>query len=139
MKIVPRVRVESAVNPTEDRAKVKAACLNVFPDLVFTESAEGIAGEGSDLDRFRELVRNQRIRDTARAVLLRGRQGPILLFSLNKQAAFVNRVNFATGNAPLGDIHVVVEDEDLNALIDRMAESTVGQRLTSSRDRSEGT
>ena len=44
MKIVPRVRVEAPVNPTESVAKVKVACLNVFPDLTF--SAEDMIAEG---------------------------------------------------------------------------------------------
>ena len=139
MKTVARVRVESPVYPTEDAAKVKAACLNVFPDLAFTAGADGIVGEGSDLDRLRELVRNQKIRDTARDVLVRGRRGFVVRFSLNKQAAFVGRVNFAGGTAPLGDIAVVLEDPDTDALIEHLAESTIGHRLTGSRGRIEGT
>lgn len=138
MKIVPRVRVELPVHPTESLAKVKMACLNVFHDLVFVEGEDRLVGEGSSLERFRDLVRNQRIRDTARGVLLHGRVGSVMQFSLNKQAAYVGRVNFGTG-APLGDLAVTVEDSDLDALIDRVAESTVGRRLTGTPDRTAGT
>lgn len=138
MKIVPRVRVEAPVNPTESVAKVKVACLNVFPDLALAEEGDRLVGEGADLEGFRELVRNQRIRDTARNVLIRGRRGGVLQFRLNKQAAYVGRVNFGAAGAPLGDIQVTIEDEDLDALIDRVAASTVGHQLTS-RDRTGGT
>jgi predicted RNA binding protein with dsRBD fold (UPF0201 family) len=138
MKIVPRVRVEAPVHPTETLAKVKLACLNVFPDLTFSAEDDVLQGEGTSLDRFRDLVRTQRIRDTAREVLVRGRRGGVLHFSLNKQAAYVGRVNFGAG-APLGDVAVTVEDEDVDALIDRVAESTVGKRLTGTRGRTGGT
>lgn len=137
MKIVPRVRVEAPVHPTESLAKVKVALLNVFPDLAFPSEGDVLVGEGSDLERFRELVRAQRIRDTTRDVLIRGRQGDTIRFALNKQAAYAGRVNFG-GGAPLGEIRVTLEDPDTDALIDRLAESTVGRRLTS-RPRTEGT
>lgn len=138
MKIVPRVRVEARVHPTESAAKVKAACLNLFPDLAFLEEGDALVGEGSSLDRFRDLVRNQRIRDSARDALIRARDGNAMRFSLNKQAAFAGRVSFGTG-APLGDLAVIVEDDDLDALIDRVAESTRGRRLTGTSTRTEGT
>jgi len=136
MKIVVRVRVEAPVHPTESAARVRTACLNVFPDLALVEKGGALVGEGASMDAFRELVRNQRIRDTAREVLIRGRRGNETTFRLSKQAAFVRRVNFAAPS-PLGDLTVTLEDEDLDALIDRVAESTVGRRLTSP-DRTEG-
>ena len=134
IEIVVRVRVEAPVNPTESAAKVRTACLNVFPDLEFVEEGGRLVAHGATLDAFRELLRNQHIRDTARDLLIRGRRGNTTTFRLSKQAAFVRRVNFSEGS-PLGDLTVTVEDEDLDALIDRVAESTVGRRLTSS-DRS---
>ena len=137
MKVVARVRVEATANPTESVAKVKAACLNVFPDLTFTHDGTALVGNGSDLRRFRELIRYERIRDSARAVLIRQRHGNATSFSLSKQAAYVGRLNFASG-APLGDLAVTIEDEDLDALIDDVAESTVGKRLTRP-DRTEDT
>ena len=134
MKIVARVRVEAPVHPTESVAKVKAACLNVFPGLTFVEEEGRVVGEGSDVERFRDLVRNQKIRDATRNALLRGRRGTTVTFRLNKQAAYVGRVNVAQP-APLGDLLVAIEDENTDALIDHVAESTVGHRLTGPRDR----
>ena len=138
MKIMARVHVEAPVHATESIAKVKLACMNLFPDLAFAEEAETLVGEGSSLERFRDLLRNQKIRDTARGVLIRGRRGGAIRFSLNKQAAYAGRVNFGT-DAPLGDLQVTIEDEDIDALIDRVAESTVGRRLTGTSTRTEGT
>ncbi len=138
MKIMARVRVEAPVHGTESAAKVKRASLNVFPDLTFAEGGAGLVGVGSSLERLRELLREQRIRDTARVVLIRNRRGDATRFLLSKQAAYAGRVNFGAGS-PLGDLAVTIEDEDLDALIDRVAESTVGRTLTGTRDRTGGT
>lgn len=124
-----RVRVEAPVHATESAAKVRTACLNMFPDLSIVEEGGQVIGHGATLEAFRKLVRNQQIRDAARKVLIRGRHGNTTTFRLSKQAAFAGRVNFAEPS-PLGDLTVTVEDEDLDALIDRVAESTVRRPLT---------
>ena len=122
-----RVRVETPVHPTENPDKVMTALRNLFPD-VRIESTEGrIVGTTENLDRLRELIRTQRIRDTARRQLLAGRRGDRTTVSLSKQAAFVGVVNFAA-SSPLGDITVEIESDDLEAAIDYVAESTVAPK-----------
>src|SRR5439155_7224240 len=87
------------------------ALRSLFPDLR-VESREGrIIGTTENLDRLRELIRNQRIRDTARRQLLAGRRGDRTAVSLSKQAAFVGVVNFAA-LSPLGDITVEIRSEE---------------------------
>jgi len=103
------------------------ALRNIFPD-VRIESTEGrIVGTTENLNRLRELIRTQRIRDTARRQLLAGRRGDRTTVSLSKQAAFVGVVNFAA-SSPLGDITVEIESDDLEAAIDYVAESTVASK-----------
>lgn len=110
---------------------MKAALLLLFPDLVFERDDDVIVGTTERVDRLRELIRNQRIRDTARGQLLAGRREGRTVVHLNKQAATAGIVNFAAPS-PLGAIRVLIEDEDLAALIDYLAESTVGRSLTPS-------
>ncbi len=136
MKIVPRVRVEAPVRPTESLAKVKIACLNLFPDLRFSEEGDRLVGETDALDAFRDLVRNLKIRDTARDVLIRGMRGRETTFVLSKQAAFAGKVSFS-GLSPLGDLQVTIDDDDLESVIDEVAESTVGHRFKAERGRTE--
>ena len=124
-----RVHAECALHPTESADKVRQALRNLFPAATITEEGGRVRGEGGDLERVRQLIHDQRIRDTARGQLLAGRQGDRLLLTLSKQAAFAGRVSFSAGS-PLGDIEVKVEDADMDALIDHVAESTVGKRLT---------
>ncbi len=122
-----RVRVEAPFRPTEAPEKVTAALRKVFPDLQ-VESMEGrVVGTTETLERLRERIRTQRIRDTARRQLLAGRRGDRTTVSLNKQAAFVGVVNFSAASA-LGDIVVEIESDDLDATIDYVAESTVGRK-----------
>lgn len=117
--------------------KVKKALLALFPDLTILQEDDRIVGTTSSLARLRELIRNERIRDTARGRFLAGRDGRRTRVSLSKQAAFMGRVNFAMPSG-LGAIEVDIEDDDLTAVIDYVAESTVEPKVRSS-DRNEGT
>lgn len=119
-----RVRVETPCHATESPAKVKLALLRLFPDLVFEREDDRVVGTTGSLAKLRELIRNQRIRDTARGQLLAGRSRERTRIALSKQAAFMGVVNFASGSL-LGDIEVEVESDDLSAVIDDVAESTV--------------
>lgn len=122
-----RVRVETTCRPTEDPEKVRVALRNLFPDLRI-ETVEGrLIGTTDRLDRLRQRIRDQRIRDTARRQLIVARHGDRTTVSLSKQAAFAGVVNFAAGS-PLGDILMEIESEDLMAVIDDVAESTVDRK-----------
>ena len=131
------VRVEASCRATESPIKVKRALLNLFPDLTFEREDDRLVGTTATLDTLRELIRNQRIRDTARGQLLAGRVRDRTRVALSKQAATMGIVNFAAGS-PLGDIEVEIESDDLTAVIDDVAESTVHREVRSSA-RSEGT
>ncbi len=111
--------------PTEDRERVRRCLLNIFPDAELSEEEGKITATAGEMSRFKELIRNHRILDSTRAVMLRGTAGDRTTFLLNKQAAFVGKVSFAEGNAPLGHIEVVIADDDIEALIDDVAPRTV--------------
>jgi len=103
------------------------ALRNLFPDLRIESTEDRIRGTTDNLDRLRELIRNQRIRDTARRQLVAGRRENRTAVSLSKQAASVGVVNFAA-SSPLGDIAVEIESDDIDATIDYIAESTVAPK-----------
>ncbi len=110
---------------------MRQALLNLFPDVVLEMEGDRLRGSTASLERLRELIRNQKIRDTARGQLLAGRNGDRTVVVLSKQAAFMGVVNFAAGSA-LGDISVEIESDDLTATIDDVAESTVHREVRSS-------
>ncbi|MGD1060509.1 MAG: RNA-binding domain-containing protein [Methanomassiliicoccales archaeon] len=123
---MPLITARARCFPTEDPEKVRRALLNVFPDALVEQYEGGLMARSGSLSRFKELIRNQRILDSTRSVLLRASTGSETRFQLNKQVAYVGKISFAEGPMPLGSIEVSIEDEDLQGLVDEVAPVTVG-------------
>jgi predicted RNA binding protein with dsRBD fold (UPF0201 family) len=113
-----KVLVESVVNPTEDEKKVERALRNVFPSAKIEPARPDdalrlrIQCEGLEsLSTLRNLIKQERIRSAARAVLLSRTHGQRIHVHLNKQAAFVGRISFCEpdGESPLGPISIAIE------------------------------
>ena len=119
------VEITCPVFLSEDPEKVESAVLRIFPDAVLQRTDEGFEGRAQGLDRFSKQIRKQRILDTTRSVLIRGRRGDRTRFFLNKQVAFVGKISFCEERTILGTIRVVVTDGDMDSLIDRVAPVTV--------------
>ncbi|MHA1595115.1 MAG: RNA-binding domain-containing protein [Candidatus Baldrarchaeia archaeon] len=131
-----KLRVETPLNPTEDPKKVELAIRNIFPTVNITIEGEGIrrrmVGLAEGVDALRELhrkLREQRILDTARSIFKRKAIENIIVFHINKQVAFMGKVNFCEPeeNPPLGPITVeIVSDsaEKIAELIDWLAPPT---------------
>ena len=71
------------------------------------------------------MIRNQMILDSIRHFLLAGMSPGSTFISLNKQAAFMNRVSLSEGKVALGNLEVTIESEDVEKLIDEVAPRTV--------------
>jgi predicted RNA binding protein with dsRBD fold (UPF0201 family) len=123
---VSEATVATPLRPTENADRVRQAILNIFPEARLAGD-DGIAGDAGSLDHFGELLRRQRIRDSAHEVLTGAVRGDRMVFYLNKQAAYVGRVSFSA-HAPLGDVCVTVVSEDLRGLIEGLAPSTIRPR-----------
>jgi predicted RNA binding protein with dsRBD fold (UPF0201 family) len=119
------VVAKTKVYPTEDLEKVKQALLNIFPGADLQEAEGELVAVTEDLGHFMEQVRRQRILDATRAVLIHAIHGSSTQLHLNKQVAFVGKITVVEGKPPLGDIDVTFEDDDIQALIDRMTPRTV--------------
>lgn len=125
---LPRVEVEieTDVNPTEDAEKVEKAVRNLFPDANIEIEGDKLYARTSNLSRFRELLRMQRILDTARSELIRNRSGNRVTVYLNKQTAFVSRINFAEEDAILSPLKVTFRlyDIDFERFLDYLTPET---------------
>lgn len=126
------VRVSALVYPTEIEENVRTAVTNVFPVELNIRNfgTPQLYGEGDleSLRRLHTLLRELRILDTARRILMNGIEDNSIQFRLNKQVAFVGKVNFPAGEETLGSIHVEISadnTEDLIIIIDWLAPETL--------------
>ena len=123
---MPTVSIVCPVYPSEDPEKVKSAIEKIFPDAVIEEDDDGFFGTTQSLDTFSHRIRKQKILDATRSVMTRGKKGSDrTVFHLNKQVAFMGKVSFAEPKAILGTIKVTIEEDDILALIDKVAPETV--------------
>ncbi len=118
------ITIETEINPTEDVEKIKNAILSIFPDARFEILAGEIIARSSSLENFGKILKEERIRDAARSVLLGNLYDDEIVFSINKQVATVGKISFSVGNAPLGDIKITIKGENLKELIDIIAPDT---------------
>jgi len=116
--------IETEVNPTEDVEKIKNAILSIFPDAKFEILAGEIVAKSSSLENFGKILKEERIRDAARSVLLGNLYDDEIVFSINKQVATIGKISFSVGNAPLGDIKITIKGENLRELVDIIAPDT---------------
>jgi predicted RNA binding protein with dsRBD fold (UPF0201 family) len=113
------VEISTPVHPTESESKVKKALESIFPCVQFFLDGTVFKGKSEELkslDRIKELLKAQKIRSTANAILRKSLFGQELVFYLNKQAAYMGKVNFSE-DSPLGPITVTISCEDMEALI----------------------
>ena len=125
------VAAKTPVQPTEDEAKVERALLKLFPSAKIDRTAGpdetvilSIRGNGLEpLANLRNLIKQDRIRSAARAVLIRNTRGRRIQICLNKQAAFMGRVSFCepVGESPHGPISIELDCDDTQSVINYLA------------------
>lgn len=120
------VEVYAEVRPTESEAKVRRAIMNIIEvEDLRSEVINGVhylhgkARGLNYLSKLRELIRRERINDTARDVLNRSVVGNELIINVNKQAAYVGTLSFAMGEveSPLGPITLRIRTSNPQQLI----------------------
>ena len=126
-----RITAEATLHPTEDEAKVKRALLNIFPEAKVEKISKGdevhimrLNGSGMNfLSTFRHLIKQDRIRDAARRVIMARTEGERIEVYLHKQAAFAGHVSFCgpVGESPLGPITVRIDTPSPEQVVDYVA------------------
>lgn len=100
------VEIQTEIHPTEEEEKVVNAIKKLFPDAKVRIENGKLFAIARDLSKFRDLLRRQKILDTARAELLKNRSGNEIVVYLNKQTATVSKINFCEENAVLSPLRV---------------------------------
>ena len=120
--------VSALVFPTEPEEKVRHAIENIFPGVRlhfirqkgYVDRLEGTAG----LENLHELLRKQKILDTARSAMYKGLKDDEVSFELNKQAAYMGELNFLDHDVALGGIYVTIKFRDPMLVVDWLAPET---------------
>ena len=121
------LHVETEINPTETETKVRMAVGNIFGNISMDSAqySQGniLIGQTKDYDslfKFRNLLRQDRIRDAARKALFRGTKHNIISFCFNKQVAFAGHISFSeeVAESPLGPIKVRIECENPKQIVE---------------------
>jgi len=138
------IRAEVEVRPTEDVNKVLKALKNILlvNNVKVVDIGRGykmiVSEENSitTLLKMYELIRRQRILDTARNVMIKNSRGDILNLRLNKQAAYQGIVSFvdADDESHLGSITITIVSQKLDEIIDWLAPRTSRGRPLWERD-----
>lgn len=117
------VKVEAAVNPSENPEKVIEAVNNIVrcsPEFRYGSRVIGkVTGAGA-LEKIYEQVRSRSAMGVLRRMLLDNRAGTSTWFLLNKQAATAGIAVVIEDEveSPLGPIRVTLACEELDALTD---------------------
>ena len=116
------IEIKATVKNTESVDKVKEAVTNIFPDVVLEEKKGFLSGVAKKMDVFKKMLETQRIRDTAKSFFRKSVKEKELSFLLNKEAAYVGKINFLTVPHPMGGLEVVVKGNDMTQLIEWLTE-----------------
>jgi predicted RNA binding protein with dsRBD fold (UPF0201 family)/dephospho-CoA kinase len=117
------INVKTPLHPTESKDKVETAIRNIFPDIRLDQTNDCINGVSKSIKTFEALLKSQRIRSAARTELLKRLSSCSFEFILNKQVAFMGKVNFSKD--PLGPIYVTVQTTAPKSVIDSIAPETI--------------
>lgn len=127
MDLEVEVRVEAEVYPTEDPEKVLEAVKKIFSEIDFSVRwlngsaiVEGMGKGLKVLENLKRLIRERRIRTSARQILKSSIVfSDKLIFNLNKQAAYAGKVSFTEPylESPLPPIKVEIKSNDIEGVI----------------------
>ena len=115
---MPVISIAASINPTEDSERVSKAVSNIFPDADMNIENDSLIADSKSLDYLGQRISEQKIKDSSRKFLFQSITGPGLVFHINKQAAFMGKVNFSEGDSVLGDIKVTITTEEPEEVIE---------------------
>lgn len=119
-KIEYLVEIETPIYPTEDVDKL-IKCLNeLFPYAQWKDGTDKIFGESKSLERFRKILKDMKIRDTARTQLENSINGDECSITLSKQASCNRKINFTDEDQALGVIKVTIKSNNINDMVDAL-------------------
>lgn len=125
-EIVCKIEAYGAVNPSEDKEKVRLAVSNVLIGASYEYKDGSIKATSRDLhslSKIYETIQKRRVNRVYRRQMRFNTKGESTWFYLNKQAAFVDVIAICdeAEESPMGPIKVILHSGDIERVIDWLA------------------
>lgn len=117
------VEIRCPIFPTEEKETLVHCISNVFPKTQWEISDDEVIGKSKYLTRFKKILKDMQIRDTAREHMKERVVEDKCLFALSKQATCTAKVNFSEEEKPLGELEVKIVCDDISGLIEDLTET----------------
>ncbi len=117
-----KVKIRCPLYPTEDKETLIFCLSNIFPKTEWEIKEEEVVGGSRYLTRFKMILEEMKIRDTARDYLRKNASENECSFILSKQATCNEKINFSQQDQPLGGVEVKIICDDILLLIDKLTE-----------------
>lgn len=116
------VKISSPIYPTEGKETLISCLSNIFPKTNWEIKENEVTGESKYLTRFKSILEDMQIRDTARDHMRKRVSGGSCAFTLSKQATCNAKINFSEQEQPLGPVEVEIICDDIVMLIENLTE-----------------
>jgi len=125
-EIACKVEAYGAVNPSEDKEKVKLAISNVLTDANYEYKDGSIKATSKDLhslSKIYEIIQKRKVNRVYRRQMRFNTKEDSTWFYLNKQAAFVDVIAICeeAEESPMGPIKVILHSKNIERIIDWLA------------------
>jgi len=117
------VEIRCPIFPTEEKETLVHCISNVFPKTQWEISDDEVIGKSKYLTRFKKILKDMQIRDTAREHMKERVVEDKCFFALSKQATCAAKVNFSEEEKPLGELEVKIVCDDISGLIEDLTET----------------
>jgi len=127
------LQVRSDLRPTEDLERVLRSIRNLFDiehyEVVDSSPYKEVVCESNKVEsllKFHQILRQDRILDAARKIMLSSKTGNKISLKLHKQSAYAGHASFITydSESPLGPIRVTIVSDDIEKIVDWLAPKT---------------
>jgi predicted RNA binding protein with dsRBD fold (UPF0201 family) len=131
-KVVCKIEVYAAVNPSEDPEKVRHAVSNVINTSDFQYKEGSIKATSNDIEslsKIQEIIKKYQTNRVYQRQMRFNTKGDTTWFYLNKQAAFVDVLAICeeAEESAMGPIKVIIHSEDLDKIKDWLAPDIIVQ------------
>jgi predicted RNA binding protein with dsRBD fold (UPF0201 family) len=130
----PILTIKIPVYATESRNKVEKCITNLLeylPEIEETETKEYTMLQSKDvkiesLQKFFNYIRHMKVLDAVRRCAVLDFKNNDLIFNLNKQALYVNKISVITSDtsSPLGNLQIIINSKNPIGILEWIAPKT---------------